>query len=81
MKSGSSLTTLPAQTEQVPTTSKRLAQHEVYMSHCATPFFATLYAAQGHSKPVDWWAYGVLLYEMIAGYVMPPVTPLCLCVE
>ena len=22
---------------------------------------------QGHSKPVDWWAFGVLVFEMIAG--------------
>jgi len=27
-------------------------------------------AAQGHSKPVDWWAFGVLLFEMVVGY--PP---------
>ncbi len=25
---------------------------------------------QGHGKAVDWWAYGVLIYEMLAGY--PP---------
>ena len=25
---------------------------------------------QGHGKPVDWWAYGVFVFEMIAGY--PP---------
>jgi len=25
---------------------------------------------QGHGKAVDWWAFGVLLYEMLAGY--PP---------
>ena len=25
---------------------------------------------QGHGKPVDWWAFGVLLFEMVAGY--PP---------
>ena len=27
-------------------------------------------ALQGHGKAVDWWAVGVLTYEMVAGY--PP---------
>ena len=25
---------------------------------------------QGHGKPVDWWAFGVLVYELLAGF--PP---------
>jgi serine/threonine protein kinase len=25
---------------------------------------------QGHGRAVDWWAFGVLIYEMLAGY--PP---------
>ena len=25
---------------------------------------------QGHGKPVDWWAFGVFIYEMVAGF--PP---------
>ncbi len=27
-------------------------------------------AVQGHGMAVDWWAFGVLLYEMMAGF--PP---------
>ena len=26
--------------------------------------------SQGHSMAVDWWAFGILLYEMMAGF--PP---------
>ena len=26
--------------------------------------------SKGHGKSVDWWALGILIYEMIAGY--PP---------
>lgn len=36
------------------------------LPHC---WPATL-APQGHGKAVDWWALGVLVYEMLAGY--PP---------
>ena len=25
---------------------------------------------QGHGKPVDWWAFGVFVFEMVAGF--PP---------
>ena len=32
--------------------------------------FRVLVLTQGHGKAVDWWALGVLIYEMLAGY--PP---------
>jgi serine/threonine protein kinase len=35
---------------------------------CTTLFFFGL--LQGYNKAVDWWALGVLIYEMAAGY--PP---------
>jgi len=34
------------------------------------PTAASTCVAQGHGKAVDWWAFGVFIYEMIAGY--PP---------
>lgn len=37
---------------------------------CGTPEYIApeILLNQGHSKPVDWWTFGILIYEMHAGH-------------
>ena len=37
---------------------------------CGTPAYAPpeVYAVKGHDKGVDWWTFGVLMHELLAGY-------------
>ena len=50
-------------------TAKMLKEDEDAVTVCGTPDYCApeMLTGTGHSYPVDWWAMGILVYEMVVG--------------